>query len=54
LEVDVEQASRVLSKLSELGIDLKSITDQLEKDGVEQFIQAFDKLMQGLKNKSLN
>jgi len=54
LEVDVKQASWVLSELSEMDIDLKSITDQLEKDGVEQFIQAFDKLMHALKNKSLN
>jgi len=52
LEVDVEQASWVLSELSEIGVNLKNITEKLEKDGVEKFIQAFDKLMQALKKKS--
>ena len=52
LEVDVEQASWVLSELSEMNIDLKSITEKLENDGVEKFIQAFDKLMEALKKKS--
>jgi len=52
LEVDVEQASWVLSELSEIGVDLKSITEKLENDGVGKFIQAFDKLMQALKKKS--
>jgi transaldolase len=52
LEVDVEQASWVLSELSEIGIDLKSITEKLENDGVAKFIQSFDKLMQSLKKKS--
>lgn len=52
LEIDVEKASWVLSELSEMDIDLKSITEKLENDGVEKFIQAFDKLMQALKKKS--
>jgi transaldolase len=52
LEFDVEQASWVLSELSEIGVDLKSITEKLENDGVVKFIQAFDKLMQALKKKS--
>lgn len=52
LEVDVEQAYWVLSELPEIGIDLKSITEKLENDGVEKFIQAFDKLMLALKKKS--
>jgi len=52
LEVDVEQASWVLSELSEMNIDLKTITEKLENDGVEKFIQAFDQLMDALKKKS--
>jgi len=52
LEVDVEQSSWVLSELSEIGIDLKSITDDLENDGVSKFIQAYDKLLYALSKKS--
>jgi len=48
LEVGVEQSSRVLSELSEIGIDLKTITEELENDGVAKFIQAFDMLMDAL------
>jgi len=52
LEVDVEQASWVLSELSEIGIDLNSITEELENDGVTKFIEAFDKLTYALSKKS--
>jgi len=52
LEVDVEQSSWVLSELSEIGIDLKSINKELENDGVAKFIEAFDKLMYALSKKS--
>ena len=52
LKDNVEQASWVLSELSEIGIDLKTITDKLENDGVEKFIQSFDKLMYALSKKS--
>jgi len=51
LKDNVEQASWVLSELSEIGIDLKTITEKLENDGVEKFINSFDKLMDALKNK---
>jgi transaldolase len=52
LEVDVEQSSWVLSELSEIGIDLKSITEDLENDGVNKFIQAYDKLLHAILTKS--
>jgi transaldolase len=52
LEVDLEQASWVMSELSEVGIDIKKITKTLEKDGVKKFIKSFDKLMDALSKKS--
>jgi len=52
LEADVEQASWVLSELPEMNIDLQSITEKLENDGVEKFVQAFEKLMDALTKKS--
>jgi transaldolase len=52
LEVDLEQASWVMSELSEVGIDIKKVTKTLEKDGVKKFIKSFDKLMDALSKKS--
>jgi transaldolase len=52
LEADVEQASWVLSELSEIGIDLNEITTKLEIDGVNSFILAYDKLIKTIKTKS--
>jgi transaldolase len=52
LEANVEQASWVMSELSEVGIDMKKITKKLENDGVRQFMNAFDKLMEAITKKS--
>lgn len=41
-----------MSELTELGIDIDSITKKLEDDGVEKFIKAFDKLMESISKKS--
>jgi len=51
LEADLEQASWVLSELSEVGIDIRNITEKLESDGVKKFIKSFDKLMEALTKK---
>ena len=45
LEQDVQRAGRVLERLSELGISIDKLTQQLEDQGVEKFDQPFDKLM---------
>jgi transaldolase len=52
LEEDIEQASRVLDSLPELGINLDQVTEQLEAEGVDKFNQAFDKLITALKEES--
>ena len=52
LEQDVEQAGWVLQRLSELGINIDQVTQQLEDEGVEKFNTAFDKLMNALTKKS--
>jgi transaldolase len=53
LEVDLEQASWVMSELSEVGIDVERVTKTLENDGVKKFIKSFDKLMDALSKKSV-
>jgi transaldolase len=45
LERDVEKAAGVLERLSEIGISIDAIAQQLEKEAVDKFNQPFDKLM---------
>lgn len=53
IENHTKMALWVMSALTEVGIDIDSITQKLEEDGVEKFIKAFDKLMETLTKKSL-
>ncbi|HKJ84191.1 MAG TPA: transaldolase [Mariprofundaceae bacterium] len=48
LETGIDDAQRVLDELDQLGIDLQALTDQLEQEGVDKFIHAYDKLMKSL------
>ena len=48
LEQDVERAGWVLERLSELGINIDKLTQQLEDEGVEKFNKPFDKLIETL------
>lgn len=52
LEADVEHAAWVLSELSDMGIDMKDITEKLEHDGAEKFIHSYDKLITSIQRKS--
>ncbi|MGH9734604.1 MAG: bifunctional transaldolase/phosoglucose isomerase [Candidatus Acidiferrales bacterium] len=45
LDQGVEEARAVLDNLAKAGISLKAATDQLTKDGVDLFAEAFDKLL---------
>ena len=54
LKNHIKRACWVMSELTEMGIDIDSITKKLENDGVEKFIKAFDKLMETLIKKSLD
>jgi transaldolase len=51
LDQDVEQAGWVLQRLRKIGINIDKVTQQLEDEGVEKFIQAFDLLMNTLKER---
>jgi transaldolase len=54
LESNMEEAANVISCIHEAGIDLKLVTDQLEADGVEKFIMAYDKLLAVLSKKIMS
>ncbi len=48
LEADVEGDAARLAELAALGIDLAAITAQLEAEGVQAFVQAYDALVAAL------
>ena len=52
LEQDIPHAQHVLHSLSEMGIDLHAITEQLQKDGVTAFENSFDDLLNVIQAKA--
>ncbi len=53
LEDNVDEAYATLKLLDEVGISLDAITEQLEAEGVKQFDDAFNKLIQKIEEKEL-
>lgn len=51
LEADLEEAQLVLNHLQELGIDLHSVGEQLQVDGVAAFARSFAKLLAAIEEK---
>jgi len=50
-EQGLREASTVLERLAELGIELSAVTLQLEDEGVEKMVRPFDSLMLALEQK---
>lgn len=51
LEQGLDQAKKVLADLPKVGIDLDAQTEQLEKEGVQKFIEPFGKLLDSVEKK---
>jgi len=51
LEEGIQEAYRVLEGLTQVGIDLDVLTQQLQDEGVKKFIKSFDQLMTALNEK---
>jgi len=51
LDKGMEEAERALAELKQVGVDLVSITEQLQRDGVKAFIDSFDQLLAALAGK---
>lgn len=47
----LEEARKVLEKLAFCGVSMTQVTDELEKAGVELFVEAYQKIIQGIKAK---
>ena len=56
IEQDILKARWMLEQLSHLGINIDTVTQQLEDEGIEKFNRSFDKLMETLdfRCKSIN
>jgi transaldolase len=51
LERDIDKAERVLDDTRQAGIDYDDVTDTLEREGVQKFIDSFVDLKQGIAEK---
>lgn len=54
IEEDLNEAVQVFGKLKAIGIDINFITQQLENEGIQKFIDSYDKLIIGLNEKREN
>ena len=53
IEQDVEGARAMLAALEQYGVSLKEVTEELVKDGVQQFADSFDKLFGAIAGRRL-
>ena len=51
VEKDIEQDVRYLGQLEEVGIDLNCVTQQLENEGIQKFIEPFKELIKSVAEK---
>jgi len=51
LTENVEKAERTMGILNELGIDIHEVTQQLEEEGVEKFVDSYEQLMEALEER---
>jgi transaldolase len=51
LEKDLDEARRVFEQIAEVGVDYGDVTDTLEREGVQKFIDSFTELMEGIASK---
>jgi transaldolase len=51
VEEDIPKAQAIFATLAEAGIDFGHVTSQLQEEGVQKFIDSFDKLLQSIEGK---
>jgi transaldolase len=52
IDADPDEAQRVLTQLTEVGVDLADVARTLEAEGVAAFAKSFDELLQKLNDKA--
>jgi transaldolase len=48
LEQGIDEAHRVFEQIAEAGVDYDDVTDTLEREGVQKFIDSFTELLEGI------
>jgi len=51
LEQGIDEAKQVFEQLAEAGVDYDDVTDTLEREGVQKFIDSFTELFEGIESK---
>src|ERR1051325_10498565 len=51
LEEGLDECRALIEQLAEVGIDLKAVTEKLQKDGLEAFVKSFDTLVESIEAK---
>jgi transaldolase len=51
LGLDINKAERLFQRLSELGINIDQVTQQLENEGVDKFAKSYDSMLRSFKMK---
>ena len=51
LTSDVDAAHRLFEELATVGIDYDDVTETLEREGVQKFIDSFEELLDGIRDK---
>ena len=51
LEADLDEAHRLFEQLAEAGVDYDDVSETLEREGVQKFIDSFTELLQGIEAK---
>ena len=54
IENDLERSAEILRHLERFGIDMQSVTTELERDGVEKFAQAYKTMIDSIESKRLS
>ncbi len=53
IEQDLDQANELFGDLKKMGIDISFVTQQLENEGIQNFIEAYNKLISNLADKRM-
>ncbi|HKP72819.1 MAG TPA: bifunctional transaldolase/phosoglucose isomerase [Pyrinomonadaceae bacterium] len=51
LEDGLDECRALVAQLGEVGIDLKAVTEKLQKDGLDAFVKSFDTLAESIESK---
>ena len=51
IDADIELARRQMADLAASGIDIDTVTNQLETEGIDSFIKSFETLLAGVEGK---